>query len=96
VPATGKAERTRTRHALDYSVAVHIAAPPQRVWQLLTDAAGHARWNTTLLKLEGSIALGGHGGFLGKECHEGLLVSRDGPEVWGLGVGFSTARLRRR
>src|SRR5690348_214919 len=29
------------------------------------------------------LALGRHGGFLGKECHEGLLVSRD----WTRSVG---------
>jgi uncharacterized protein YndB with AHSA1/START domain len=55
----GKAHKTRTGDALDYAVAVSIAAPPQIVWDQLTDAAKHAKWNSTLLKLEGPIALGG-------------------------------------
>lgn len=55
----GRAERTRTGKALDYSVATGIAAPPELVWQVLTDAAGYSKWNTTIVRLDGSIAAGG-------------------------------------
>ncbi|MBL8909556.1 MAG: SRPBCC domain-containing protein [Archangium sp.] len=59
-PATltpdGKASRTRTADALDYSIAITIAAPPEVVWAVLTDASGFTRWNSTLTKLEGEIA----------------------------------------
>jgi uncharacterized protein YndB with AHSA1/START domain len=54
----GKAERTRTKDALDYSVAVSIAAPPAAVWALLTDAPGYTGWNSTIVKLDGPIAMG--------------------------------------
>ena len=56
--ADGKAKKTRTADALDYAVAVNIAAPPAVVWDQLTDVSKHAKWNTTLLKIEGPIALG--------------------------------------
>jgi len=58
VPATGKAERTRTKDALDYSVAATIAASPEVVWALLTDAPSYSKWNSTIVKLDGAIAKG--------------------------------------
>ena len=35
-----------------------IAAAPDRVWALLTDAAAYPRWNPTVVKIEGTIAAG--------------------------------------
>jgi uncharacterized protein YndB with AHSA1/START domain len=52
----GKASRTRTDDALDYSVATQISAPPAVVWAVLTDGPGFTRWNSTVAKLEGEIA----------------------------------------
>jgi hypothetical protein len=52
------ATRTDTTFRLEYSVATEIAAPPERVWALLADAAGWPRWNTTVTSLEGHIARG--------------------------------------
>jgi uncharacterized protein YndB with AHSA1/START domain len=57
--ADGKTVRTRTDDALDYSVAIAIAAEPQVVWAVLTDAPSFTKWNTTLTKLEGTIAKDG-------------------------------------
>jgi uncharacterized protein YndB with AHSA1/START domain len=54
----GKAVRTRTADALEYAVATTIAAPPEVVWGLLTDPAKQLSWNSTLVKIEGPIALG--------------------------------------
>jgi hypothetical protein len=54
--ADGKATRTRTDDALDYSVATFIAAEPRVVWGVLTDAPSFTKWNTTLSKLDGEIA----------------------------------------
>ena len=34
-----------------------IAAPPERIWALLTDAAGFPVWNSTVTSLKGRIAL---------------------------------------
>jgi uncharacterized protein YndB with AHSA1/START domain len=39
----------------EYAVEVDIRAPAQRVWDLLTDAAGFPRWNSTVTKIEGEI-----------------------------------------
>ena len=41
-----------------YSVKKTIAAPADKVWALLTDAAGYPGWNSTIVSLEGQIALG--------------------------------------
>ncbi|MBX7099118.1 MAG: SRPBCC domain-containing protein [Myxococcaceae bacterium] len=61
-PATltpdGKAVRTRTDDALDYGVATFIAATPETVWAVLTDAKAFTRWNSTLVRFEGQVALG--------------------------------------
>jgi hypothetical protein len=56
--ATGRADRTRTTFRLEYSVAIDIAAPPARVWSLLTNADDFPRWNTTVTRIEGRIAEG--------------------------------------
>src|SRR6185295_3221633 len=70
IPATGKAEKTRTDSALDYSVAIDIAAPPDKVWAVLVDAPKYTSWNTTLVKLDGKIALG-------EKIH---LIAKDAPD----------------
>jgi hypothetical protein len=54
--ADGVALRTRTADALDYSVAIDIAAPAPIVWALLTNAAAYPQWCTTVVKIEGTIA----------------------------------------
>lgn len=54
----GKAVRTRSADALDYSVAIFIQAPPAVVWAVMTDAPAFLQWNSTLVKLEGLIAKG--------------------------------------
>lgn len=41
-----------------FSVKISINAAPERIWKLLTDAAGYTRWNTTVDKIDGKIALG--------------------------------------
>ena len=52
----GVAEKTRTDDALDYSVAISIAAPPPIVWALLTEAKAYPQWNSTIVKIDGTIA----------------------------------------
>ncbi len=56
--ADGKAIRTRTDNALDYSVAIFVSAEPKTVWSVLTDSAAFTKWNSTVTKLEGTIAKG--------------------------------------
>jgi len=41
------------------SVAANIAAPPELIWHLLTDADDMVRWNSTLTSMAGTIGLGG-------------------------------------
>jgi uncharacterized protein YndB with AHSA1/START domain len=70
VRADAPTERKRTDAALDYSVAKTIKAPPDRVWRVLTDAAQYPRWNSTIVKLDGTIAAG----------QKLALVSKDAPD----------------
>ncbi len=41
-----------------YAVRRSIDAPPQVIWDLLTDASGYARWNPAVLEITGRIAAG--------------------------------------
>lgn len=40
------------------TVSRDIAATPERVWSLLTDASGYEKWNPAVVSLDGSIADG--------------------------------------
>ena len=40
-----------------YEASIVITAPKAAIWSLLTDASSYARWNTTIDRLEGTIAL---------------------------------------
>lgn len=42
----------------EYSTMVTIDAPPERVWQILTDASGYHAWNPEILDVQGRMALG--------------------------------------
>lgn len=41
-----------------FSTTVPIRAPAERIWSLLTDAAGYPSWNSTVERVGGAIALG--------------------------------------
>ena len=41
-----------------YSVKKTISAPAEEVWALLTNAAEYPEWNSTIVSLEGEVALG--------------------------------------
>lgn len=41
-----------------YTVRRTINASPEKVWAVLTDAAGYPAWNTAVVSLRGRIALG--------------------------------------
>lgn len=43
----------------EYRVSRAIAAPIDRVWALLADVGEQARWNSTLVSIEGEIRHGG-------------------------------------
>jgi hypothetical protein len=44
--------------ATQYTVARRIEAQPERVWALLTNAAGYRTWNKAVLSLDGAIEPG--------------------------------------
>ena len=41
-----------------FATATTILAPPEVIWALLTDAKGFRLWNSTVVRVDGSIALG--------------------------------------
>jgi uncharacterized protein YndB with AHSA1/START domain len=94
LPADGKASRTRTDDALDYSVAIFIAADPKVVWSVLTDASGFTKWNSTITSLDGKIAKGEKIALVSKVAPDrtfNLTVSElDAPKqmVWEDGNGM--------
>ena len=42
--------------ANEYKVALPVSAPAQRVWDLLVDAPGYKRWNSSVVSIDGPIA----------------------------------------
>lgn len=42
----------------EFRAEATIAAPPEKVWAVLTDAASYAEWNPVLVKVEGTFAEG--------------------------------------
>ncbi|MFN0148996.1 MAG: SRPBCC family protein [Dehalococcoidia bacterium] len=57
-PGDGAATKTRSAFSASCAVSIRIAAPPERVWELLTDAAAFPRWNSTVTSIDGSIRPG--------------------------------------
>ncbi len=53
-----RATTTRTLFRMEVGIAIDIAAPPERVWALLTDAARIPAWNSTVDQVTGTIAEG--------------------------------------
>lgn len=53
-----RAAKSATLFKMSCGISADIRAPRQRVWALLTDAAGMANWNTTVTRVEGEIAAG--------------------------------------
>lgn len=54
----GKASTVKTTFSRRTSVSIDIQADPAIVWALLTNAADFARWNSTVISLEGEIRVG--------------------------------------
>jgi len=54
----GIATTARSTFRLEYAVTIDIDATAGRIWSLVTDAAGFARWNTTIDAIDGTIAEG--------------------------------------
>lgn len=52
------AQKTSSSFRLECSVRCAIAAPPAKIWSLLTDARRFPSWNSTVTSIDGDIALG--------------------------------------
>lgn len=57
-PTNGQATTVKKLFSRTTNVAIDIAASPETVWALLTDAGGFQSWNTTIVELTGKIAPG--------------------------------------
>lgn len=55
---TGKASTVRTKFHRETAVSIEVNAEPAILWALLTKASDYPRWNSTIISLEGNIALG--------------------------------------
>lgn len=53
-PATSK----KSLFSTECAVEIDIRATPEKIWALLTDVPNLTRWNSTLISVEGRIALG--------------------------------------
>lgn len=57
-PADGRARKESAAFRQSCGVAVAIRAKPEKVWALLTDAPSFPKWNPTVERIDGRIALG--------------------------------------
>ena len=55
----GKASTNKELFSRETSVSINIQAEPSTVWGLLTNASDFARWNSTIVSLDGDIKPGG-------------------------------------
>ena len=53
-----KATKTATSFRMTCAISIDIQAPPERIFALLTDAKDFPRWNSTVARIGGTIALG--------------------------------------
>jgi uncharacterized protein YndB with AHSA1/START domain len=56
--STTKATTVKTTFSRETSVSIDIHADAAIVWALLTNAVDYPRWNSTVVSIEGAIALG--------------------------------------
>ncbi len=54
------AHTTNTMFSRTTVISDTIAAEPEKVWHILTNASEYARWNSTIISLEGDITQNGH------------------------------------
>ena len=55
---TGNAKTIKKHFSRQTSVAIDIAASPETIWKLLTNAETFSSWNSTIVELSGKIAAG--------------------------------------
>ncbi len=57
IPIGSPAARLEGTRYLQYRVGINIKAPASKIWALLTDAPAYPQWNSTIIKIDGKIAL---------------------------------------
>ncbi len=57
-PLNGKATTLKTTFSRETSIGIEIKADPAILWALLTNALDYPRWNSTVISIDGNIALG--------------------------------------
>src|SRR5262245_41671639 len=55
--ANGKATDSKSTFKRECTVSITIKEKPEKIWALLTNAANIPKWNSTVISLEGRIAL---------------------------------------
>jgi hypothetical protein len=58
IPPGSRATQSIDTFRLAHGISAQIRAPAERIWSLLTDAASFPRWNSTVTRIDGEIALG--------------------------------------
>ncbi|MDB5216528.1 MAG: Polyketide cyclase/dehydrase [Myxococcaceae bacterium] len=53
-----KATKSASAFRMTCAVSIDIQAAPERIWEILTDAADFPRWNSTVTRIKGTIAAG--------------------------------------
>lgn len=56
--SNGKATTIKKTFSRETSVNVDIQADPKTIWGLLTNAENYPKWNSTIISIDGKIALG--------------------------------------
>lgn len=59
IPIDGQSDKLEGDHYLHHQVGTHIAAPPEKVWEVLTDADAYMSWNSTMTAFSGEVAQDG-------------------------------------
>jgi len=54
----GKAASSKETFRLETAVTINMHAKPERVWVILTNAQDTTKWNSTLISVSGTFALG--------------------------------------
>ena len=54
---SGKAATLKTTFSRETSIGIEIKADPAVLWALLTNAPDYPRWNSTVIAIDGNIAL---------------------------------------
>jgi hypothetical protein len=58
IQADGTATTSKSTFRLEVAVGITVRAPAAPIWTLLTKASDYPRWNSTVLSILGTIALG--------------------------------------